>query len=67
MSSIMRWRNGLMACLVIGDAPVLSEVVEPLDLKTGRPVTLSLACVASRAAYRASGLVLGRKADALQW
>jgi hypothetical protein len=41
MSSIMRWRNGLMACLVIGDAPVLSEVVEPLDLKTGRPVALS--------------------------
>ena len=28
MSSIMRWLNGLMACLVIGDAPVLSEVVE---------------------------------------
>src|SRR5437868_2716782 len=24
-----------------GDAPVLSEVVEPLDLKTGRPVALS--------------------------
>src|SRR4051794_19184367 len=24
-----------------GDAPALSEVVEPLDLKTGRPVTLS--------------------------
>ncbi len=31
----------LMACLVIGDAPALSEVVEPLNLKAGRLFALS--------------------------
>ena len=42
MSSIMRRRSGLMALSVIGDAPVVSLEVANPDLKTGRPVALSV-------------------------
>src|SRR5215831_7244783 len=39
MSSISRRRNGLMALSVIGD-PVLRGGSRPLNLKTGRPLSL---------------------------
>jgi hypothetical protein len=59
MSSIMRWRNGLMAYLVIGDAPVLSEVVETPQSQDRTPrCAIVLAVSPAPASYRASGLVL---------
>src|SRR5271155_3167500 len=38
MSSIMRWRNGLMALSVMAITPVSHEVSEPHDLETGRAI-----------------------------
>jgi hypothetical protein len=43
-----RWRNGLMACLVIGDAPVLSEVVNPSISRQDAPLRYHLSYTASR-------------------
>src|ERR1700733_13611530 len=58
MSSIMRCRSGLMALSVIGDAPVLMEVVEtPSQDRTPRGAIL-FAVPPAAANYRASGLVL---------
>src|SRR6185437_794502 len=64
MSSIMRWRNGLMACLVIGDAPVLSEVVETPQSQDRTPrCAIVLAVSPAPASYRVSGLVQWLSAD----
>src|ERR1700722_1751244 len=41
MSSIMRWRNGLMGLSVIAKAPV-SHGVEPHDLETGPDLRVPL-------------------------
>src|SRR5215831_2584991 len=59
MSSIMRRRNGLMACSVMG-CSCLERGCRPLHLKTGRPIryTMSGARSGTAAPYRASGLVL---------
>src|ERR1700689_5077943 len=38
MSSIMRWRNGLMGLSVMAITPVSHEVSEPHDLETGRAI-----------------------------
>src|ERR1700721_4033 len=58
MSSIMRCRSGLMALSVIGDSPVLMEVVEtPSQDRTPRGAIL-FAVPPAAANYRASGLVL---------
>src|SRR6476619_448037 len=60
MSSIMRRRNGLMACSVIGDAPVLSEVVATPQSQDRTPrCAILLAASPAAGAYRASGLVHG--------
>src|ERR1700743_1343585 len=60
MSSIMRWRNGLMGLSVIAKAPV-SHGVEPHDLETGQTFAFLFspwrAPPAARHPYRASGLV----------
>src|SRR5271163_627552 len=40
MSSIMRWRNGLMGLSVMAITPVSHEVSEPHDLETGRAILL---------------------------
>src|ERR1700723_1641230 len=62
MSSIMRCRSGLMALSVIGDAPVLMEVVEtPSQDRTPRGAIL-FAVPPAAANYRASGLVRWREA-----
>src|ERR1700753_3379139 len=69
MSSIMRWRNGLMGLSVIAKAPV-SHGVEPHDLETGQTFAFLFspwrAPPAARHPYRASGLVLAQIADILQ-
>src|ERR1700733_11803138 len=67
MSSIMRWRNGLMGLSVMAIAPVSHEVSEPHDLKTGRAILLIPTSNPPRArsrwgVYRESSLVLGGKA-----
>src|SRR5271168_4039960 len=63
MSSIMRWRNGLMGFSSIAKTPV-SHGVEPHDLETVRTfafVFSSLKLPASpRRNYRASGFVVCR-------
>src|SRR5690349_9055176 len=57
MSSIMRWRNGLMAWLVIGDAPALNEVVENPQSQGRTPRrAISLILLPAPMTYRASGL-----------
>src|ERR1700732_274226 len=68
MSSIMRWRNGLMGLSVMAIAPVSHEVSEPHDLETGRAILLIPTSNPPRArsrwgVYRESGLVLGSIAD----
>src|SRR5271167_102839 len=67
MSSIMRWRNGLMGLSVMVMAPVSHEVSEPHDLETGRAILLIPTSNPPRArsrwgVYRESGLVHGGKA-----
>src|ERR1700722_12460439 len=63
MSSIMRCRSGLMALSVIGDAPVLMEVVEtPSQDRTPRGAIL-FAVPPAAANYRASGLVRWHRTD----
>src|SRR5271167_1706835 len=67
MSSIMRWRNGLMGLSVIAITPVSHEVLEPHDLETGRAILLIPTSNPPRArsrwgVYRESGLVHGGKA-----
>src|SRR5580704_2913188 len=64
MSSIMRWRNGLMGLSVMAITPVSHEVSEPHDLETGRAILLIPTSNPPRArsrwgVYRESGLVLG--------
>src|ERR1700761_3106501 len=66
MSSIMRWRNGLMGLSVMAITPVSHEVSEPHDLETGRAILLIPTSNPPRArsgwgVYRESGLVLGRQ------
>src|SRR5271170_4012476 len=65
MSSIMRWRNGLMGLSVMAITPVSHEVSEPHDLETGRailfiPTSNPPRTRSRRGVYRESGLVLGR-------
>src|SRR5277367_6081525 len=67
MSSIMRWRNGLMGLSVMAITPVSHEVSEPHDLETGRAILLIPTSNPPRArsrwgVYRESGLVLGGRA-----
>src|ERR1700758_2956975 len=66
MSSIMRWRNGLMGLSVMAITPVSHEVSEPHDLETGRAILLIPTSNPPRArsgcVYRESGLVLGSTA-----
>src|ERR1700740_1312356 len=67
MSSIMRWRNGLMGLSVMAIAPVSHEVSEPHDLETGRAILLIPTSNPPRARSRwgvcpESGLVHGGKA-----
>src|SRR6202795_157671 len=64
MSSIMRWRNGLMGLSVMAMTPVSHEVSEPHDLETGRAILLIPTSNPPRArsrwgVYRESGLVRG--------
>src|ERR1700740_2312650 len=64
MSSIMRWRNGLMGLSVMAITPVSHEVSEPHDLETGRAVLFIPTSNPPRArsrwgVYRESGLVHG--------
>src|SRR5436190_1165854 len=56
--SIMRRRNGLIVSSVMGDAPVLSEVVDnpSSQYRTSRPAIL-FAVPPAATNYRASGLV----------
>src|SRR5271163_2253006 len=68
MSSIMRWRNGLMGLSVMAITPVSHEVSEPHDLETGRAILLIPTSNPPRArscwgAYRESGLVHGSIPD----
>src|ERR1700677_890964 len=67
MSSIMRWRNGLMGLSVMAITPVSHEVSETHDLETGRAILFIPTSNPPRArsrwgVYRESGLVLGGKA-----
>src|SRR5271170_5636053 len=67
MSSIMRWRNGLMGLSVMAITPVSHEVSEPHDLETGRAILLIPTSNPPRArsrwgVYRESGLVHGGRA-----
>src|ERR1700749_1412770 len=66
MSSIMRWRNGLMGLSVMAITPVSHEVSEPHDLETGRAILLIPTSTPpgarSGCVYRESGLVLGSEA-----
>src|SRR5271167_4543696 len=69
MSSIMRWRNGLMALSVMAMAPVSHEVTNPVILRQDEPTCYPAIQHASRTLRRggaptASGLVLGREGDA---
>src|SRR5271154_5332704 len=68
MSSIMRWRNGLMGLSVMAITPVSHEVSEPHDLETGRAILLIPTSNPPRArsrwgVYRESGLVHGSRRD----
>src|ERR1700753_3068782 len=66
MSSIMRWRNGLMGLSVMAITPVSHEVSEPHDLESGRAILLIPTSNPPRArsgcVYRESGLVHGSRA-----
>src|SRR5712672_2115691 len=62
MSSIMRCRSGLMALSVMRDAPVLMEVANPSSQDRTPRRAIVLAVSSAAAPYRASGLVLWRKA-----
>src|SRR5271168_2321690 len=67
MSSIMRWRNGLMGLSVMAITPVSHGVSEPHDLETGRAILFIPTSNPPRArsrwgVCRESGLVLGGKA-----
>jgi hypothetical protein len=64
MSSIMRCRSGLMALSVMRDAPVLMEVANPSSQDRTPRRAIVLAVSSAAAPYRASGLVLWRKAAA---
>src|SRR5277367_4672986 len=64
MSSIMRWRNGLMGLSVMAITPVSHEVSEPHDLESGRAILFIPTSNPPRArsrwgVYRESGLVHG--------
>src|SRR5271155_4539988 len=64
MSSIMRWRNGLMGLSVMAITPVSHEVSEPHDLETGRAILFIPTSNPPRArsrwvVYRERGLVHG--------
>src|ERR1700722_7001720 len=68
MSSIMRWRNGLMGLSVMAITPVSHEVSEPHDFETGRAILFIPTSNPPRArscwgVYRESGLVHGGIAD----
>src|SRR5471030_1416709 len=63
MSSIMRCRSGLMALSVMRDAPVLMKVVNPSSQDRTPRHAIVLAPSPAAPNYRASGLVLWRKAD----
>src|SRR5271163_4576163 len=68
MSSIIRWRNGLMALSVMAISSCLTRGYEPRDLETGRAILLIPTSNPTRArsrrdVYRASGLVLGSIPD----
>jgi hypothetical protein len=52
-----------MALSVMGDAPVLMKVVNPSSQDSTPRRAIVLAPSPAAANYRASGLVLGRKAD----
>src|SRR5271170_5455264 len=63
-SSIIRWRNGLMALSVMAISSCLTRGYEPRDLETGRAILLIPTSNPTRArsrrdVYRASGLVHG--------
>src|SRR5271165_6688564 len=64
MSSIMRWRNGLMALSVMAIAPVSHEVTNPVILRQDEPTCYPAIQHASRTLRRgaptASGLVLAQ-------
>src|SRR5665811_1574398 len=62
MSSIMRCRSGLMALSVMRDAPVLMEVANPSSQDRTPRRAIPLAAAPAAGPYRASGLVLWRKA-----
>src|SRR5579863_6953871 len=62
MSSIMRCRSGLMALSVMRDAPVLMEVANPSSQDRTPRRAIPLAPAPAAVPYRASGLVLWRKA-----
>jgi hypothetical protein len=51
MSSIMRWRNGLLGLSIIAKAPV-SHGVEPHDLETGQPRRIRSCTIMNLAASR---------------
>src|ERR1700730_95332 len=57
MSSISRWRNGLMALSVIG-APVLGEVLGPSISRQDAPLPLLPELSSLATSYRESGLVV---------
>src|SRR5208282_1559575 len=67
MSSIMRWRNGLMALSVMAIAPVSHEVTNPVILRQDEPTCYPAIQHASRTLRRgaptASGLVHGVETD----
>src|ERR1700690_3886956 len=62
MSSIRRCRSGLMALSVMRDAPVLMKVANPSSQDRTPRRAIVLAVSSAAAPYRASGLVLWRKA-----
>src|SRR5580704_13796112 len=66
MSSIMRWRSGLMGLSDIAKAPV-SHGVEPRDFETGPGLRVPLSAhrppPRTHRSYRASGLVLTSTRD----
>src|SRR5271155_4199859 len=67
MSSIMRWRNGLMALSGMAISSCLTRGYEPRDFETGRAILLIPTSNPTRArsrwdVYRASGLVHGGEA-----
>jgi hypothetical protein len=53
MSSVMRWRNGLLGLSIIAKAPV-SHGVEPHEFETGHARRLSYSALTNHAASRRS-------------